>query len=110
MNMRYALALAMSLLLLVACSDDYNNACELPDTPSIQQRCAIGDDPDAQPTCVFTLSAECSSNLCVVYNGNGPFCSKDCNTNGDCGPNGICETSPSGQRYCVPADRRGTGL
>lgn len=89
--------------LVAACSDDFGTACELPDTPAIQSRCSTTEGSDSRPTCVFALSADCNSNICAVYEGSRPFCSKSCQTDSDCPAEARCETSPDDVRYCVPA-------
>ncbi|TVQ98140.1 MAG: hypothetical protein EA398_13630 [Deltaproteobacteria bacterium] len=94
------------LLLTVGCSDDFGTACELPDTPAIQQQCTTSEGEQSRPTCVFELSPECNSNICAVYEGSRPFCSVPCQASSDCPGDAFCDEADSGTRYCVPADLR----
>jgi hypothetical protein len=98
-------ALAASLG-AASCSDDFGTPCDFPVSAEIAQYCGTETDPVGNvstATCVDTLSPDCSSRLCVRFQGSDAFCSERCSSNGDCPSGASCER-PAGHEtgVCVP--------
>ena len=122
-SIRCALAasgLALVALLATACADDYGESCDLPNTAAINALC----DPNGEnneATCVFRNSAQCSSRMCVRFQGIADFCSEDCSVAAggeDCPGTSFCYPVPGGgddEGVCVPesiaddSSREGSG-
>ena len=93
------------LFAVLACTDDFGTPCDFPQSPEIQSICsATGDAEDeSNATCIDTYNADCSSRICVSYQGGEAFCSERCNVDADCPPDSICEV-PTGtsEGICLP--------
>ena len=95
----------LALFAVLACTDDFGTPCDFPQSPEVQEICSNGGDQDneSNATCIDTYNADCSSRICVSYQGGDAFCSERCSTDGDCPPESICEI-PTGtsQGICLP--------
>lgn len=91
--------------LLVGCSEDFGTACDFPQAPEINEACSTRLDDQQNPsvtTCIDTFNADCSSRLCVSFQGSSAFCSESCSSEGDCPSQATCQTSSDGVGVCVP--------
>ena len=108
---RLAKALAGGFLIvlsgwLAACADDFGTPCNFPDAPEIQQFCATTTDErgnESTSTCLDPINPDCSTRLCVVFQGSDAFCSQRCSSDGGCPGGSRCEF-PLGLSVgvCVP--------
>ncbi len=91
---------------VAACSENYDETCEMPRAPEVERICLPSGDGIAG-TCVFDAASECSSSLCVVYKGSDAFCSQTCQTTSECPGGSTCEraTPSADEGFCVPAAR-----
>jgi hypothetical protein len=93
-------------LALAACTDDFGEPCDMPNTPEFNALCASDPERGTDATCVFSNSAQCSSRVCARFQGSTDFCSDFCTTDEECPGTAVCYAPPGapGQAFCVPAD------
>jgi hypothetical protein len=96
-----------SSLFVVACQDDFEQPCSLPQTSEVEAACSsIVDEMGntSVATCVDRANPECQSLLCVSFEGSEPFCSLDCDSDEDCPSLATCHQLESGNSsFCLPA-------
>ena len=82
---------------LVGCSDDLYSECN-PEK-------SLGCDEDAN-SCVAEPDFQCETRVCAKYKGSQPFCTKQCESDGDC-EGGACKSFVLGseEKYCVESGK-----
>lgn len=104
---QYALLL-FATAALVACSDDYGQPCDLPNSGTISVFCGHESDQGettSSATCLFTNSTQCETRMCARYIGSSDFCTKSCDPDDEssCPVDSFCQTVPATTlAFCVP--------
>lgn len=95
-----ALWLIVGLMSLVAmgCSGDLYGSCTIDGDDVLLIECAASDTA----SCVVEEQLECETRVCGKYRGSQPFCTIECNADGDC-PSGQCRefVFQSNRKFCV---------
>lgn len=102
----------LALLALAACSDDFGEPCDMPNTAEFEALCdeSIVNDTETSATCLFTNNAQCSTRICARFQGSRDYCSESCDAsaadggNSQCPGTAECRTAADGTGFCVPVD------
>ena len=82
------------------CDSGFGEPCEVPKTARFEKACGTISNP--QPTddfsvrmtsrasCAVKNFAGCSTRVCMVYRGNGPYCTTPCRSTDDCEGSAKC--------------------
>jgi hypothetical protein len=89
---------------LAGCADDFGESCDMPNTALFNAACNSSDGNEG--TCVFRNSPDCSTRVCVRYQGSTDFCSQECDpASPDACPGGSVCYAPAGRdgdAICIP--------
>ena len=87
-------------LLQLGCETGFGEPCTIPQTPSFQSACSppaaverdggVGSEVNNKASCAITNYVACETRVCLVYRNSDPFCSMDCQSDGDCEGSGKC--------------------
>jgi hypothetical protein len=96
---------AGALALMTGCADDLYAPCDLDVNSPDQAVAACGSNDGPARSCVVDNQIQCDTRSCGRYQGSDPFCTRQCQSDGDC-PGGVCTelVFQSGVKYCVQQD------
>ena len=89
----------------LACSDDLYSRCNLDSNSEnrLIRQCASSAE---ERSCAVEQFLQCETRVCARWFGGDPFCSQACQSDGDCGSDGLCRefVINSGKRFCIRRD------
>ncbi|MEE2789081.1 MAG: hypothetical protein VX589_17225 [Myxococcota bacterium] len=92
--------LILTVSVLGGCDSGFGEPCEVPKTARFEKACGTVSNP--QPTddfsvrmtsrasCAVKNFAGCSTRVCMVYRGNGPYCTTPCKSSDECEGSAKC--------------------